>query len=348
MTKQGWTATVSTALFVLLIALISLMPVPFVSWTPGEVTDLLGDRDGQPVLQISGASTYPTNGQLQLTTVAVTSQNADMTLPQALLAYALPAQTVLPREIVYPIGRPSTQQQTDQTQQMVTSQRDAVVAALLAGGIPVTPLPLVTQVSSSGPAYGKVEVGDLVTTVDGSVVSRRSEVQTVLSQIEPGTVVRLGLIRAGRQLEASVTTVAAQDDPSIPKLGFELENSYQHSVDVQFGLDPEVVGPSGGLAFALGVYDELTPGSLIDGRNIAATGVVSVSGEVGTVGALRQKVRAAQHAGAEILVVPAGNCADLQGFSTPMTVVKATTLNDAIASLEALKDPATADQAPRC
>ena len=73
MTKQGWTATVSTALFVLLIALISLMPVPFVSWTPGEVTDLLGDRDGQPVLQISGASTYPTNGQLQLTTVAVTS-----------------------------------------------------------------------------------------------------------------------------------------------------------------------------------------------------------------------------------------------------------------------------------
>ena len=80
----------------------------------------------------------------------------------------------------------------------------------------------------------------------------------------------------------------------------------------------------------------------------AATGVVSVSGEVGTVGALRQKVRAAQRAGAEILVVPAGNCADLQGFSTPMTVVKATTLNDAIASLEALKDPATADQAPRC
>ena len=348
MTKQGWTATVSTALFVLLIALISLMPVPFVSWTPGEVTDLLGDRDGQPVLQISGASTYPTNGQPQLTTVAVTSQNADMTLPQALLAYALPAQTVLPREIVYPIGRPSTQQQTDQTQQMVTSQRDAVVAALLAAGIPVTPLPLVTQVSSSGPAYGKVEVGDLVTTVDGSVVSRRSEVQTVPSQIEPGTVVRLGLIRAGRQLEASVTTVAAQDDPSIPKLGFELENSYQHSVDVQLNITPGVVGSSGGLPFALAIYDDLTPGALIDGRVVAATGTITATGDVGSIGALRQKLRGAEHAGAQIMLVPEGNCVDIEGVDTSVTVVKVTKLTDAITSLELLKNPSTADQVPRC
>jgi len=31
-----------------------------------------------------------------------------------------------------------------------------------------------------------------------------------------------------------------------------------------------------------------------------------------------------------------------------MTVVKATTLSDAITSLEALKDPASAGQVPRC
>ncbi|MGB3954875.1 MAG: PDZ domain-containing protein [Brooklawnia sp.] len=348
MTKQGWTATVSTALFVVLIALVSLIPVPFVSWTPGKATNVLGAEDGEPVLQISGATTYPTEGELQLATVAVTRRESDMSLPQAFIAYLLPAQTVLPREVVYPIGRPATQQQANAVQQMVTSQREAVVAALVEAGIPVTPLPLVTQVSSSGPAYGKVEVGDLVTSVDGSVVSRRADVQAVLAQVVPGTVVRLGLVRANRQFEVSVTTVAAQDDPSVAKLGIELENSYQHSVQVEFGVDPEVVGPSGGLAFGLAVYEALTPGSLIDGRNVAATGVVSASGEVGGIGALRQKIRGAERAGAEIMLVPAGNCADAQGFKTSMTLVRVTTLRDAAASLELLKHPSTAEQVPRC
>lgn len=348
MTKQGWTATVSTAFFVVLLALISLIPVPFVSWTPGQSINVLGAQDGQPIMRISGASTYPATGELQLTTVAVTRQDAEMSLPQAFLAYVLPSQSVLPRDVVYPIGRPSTQQQAHDVQQMTTSQRDAVVAALVEAGIPVTPLPFVAKVSSSGPAYGKVEVGDLVTAVDGSVVSRRADVELVLSQIQPGTVVRLGLIRANRQLEVSVTTVASQDDPTVPKLGIDLVNSYQHSVQVDFGLAPDLVGPSGGLTFALAVYEELTPGSLIDGRNVAATGVISASGEVGSIGALRQKMRSAERAGAKIMLVPASNCTDIEGFRTSLSVVKVTTMHDAIVSLELLKDPMTENQVPRC
>ena len=79
MTKQGWTAMVSTVLFVVLIAIVSLLPVPFVSWAPGSVTNLLGTQDGQPIVQIMGTTTYPASGQVQLTTVAVTRADATMT-----------------------------------------------------------------------------------------------------------------------------------------------------------------------------------------------------------------------------------------------------------------------------
>ncbi len=348
MTKQGWTATVSTALFVVLIAIVSLVPVPFVSWAPGSVTNLLGDHDGMPIVQISGAETYPTSGEIQLTTVAVTRVDAAMTLPQAFLAYVLPAQLVLPREVVYPIGRPNTQQQAEEIEQMASSQRDAVVAALVAAGQEVRPLPLVTQVSSSGPAYGKVQAGDLVATLNGSVVASRAQVTELLGQIEPGTVVRLGLIRGTDEFEVAITTVAAQDDPTSARMGIDLENSYQHDVQVEFMLDPALVGDSGGLAFALTIYDELTPGDLIAGRMIAATGEISASGEVGSIGALRQKLRGAERAGAQIMLVPASNCPDVAGFSTSLDVIQVTTLNDAVTSLQLLADPSTAGQVPRC
>lgn len=348
MTKQGWTAVVSTALFVALIAAISLIPVPFVRWSPGQAINLLGRSGDRPVLQISGANTYGTNGELLMTTVSVTSQDSELSLPQAFLGYVIPDQMVLPRELVYPAGRPADQQQSYQSRLTADSRRDATVSALIAAGIPVTPLPQVTQVSSSGPAYGKVEVGDFIRTVNGSVVERRSEVASILNQEQPGSVVRLGLERGNDQLEVFVTTVAAQDDPSVARIGVEMENSYLYDVDVQLSMVTDVMGSSGGLALALAIYDELTPGSLLDGRTIAATGTITAAGDVGSIGALRQKLSGAEQAGAQIMLVPSGNCADIDGVDTSVTIVKVTRLNDAITSLELLKNPTTADQVPRC
>ena len=66
MTKQGWTAVVSTALFVMLIIAISLIPVPFVRWSSGPAIDLLGSNGDNSVLQISGANSYPATGELLL------------------------------------------------------------------------------------------------------------------------------------------------------------------------------------------------------------------------------------------------------------------------------------------
>ncbi len=80
MTKQTWTATVSAVLFVVLAAVIALVPVPYVTWSPGGTHDLLGQvtgTDGNSVaaITVSGpeVTTHPTTGQLRMTTVAVTS-----------------------------------------------------------------------------------------------------------------------------------------------------------------------------------------------------------------------------------------------------------------------------------
>ena len=69
MTRQTWTAFVSALLFVGLAVLLVLVPVPFVSWSPGGTRDTLGSVDNEPIIKVSGIDTYPTSGRLDMTVV---------------------------------------------------------------------------------------------------------------------------------------------------------------------------------------------------------------------------------------------------------------------------------------
>lgn len=65
-----------------------------------------------------------------------------------------------------------------------------------------------------------------------------------------------------------------------------------------------IVGPSAGLAFTLGLIDALDGADLTGGRQIAATGTMSIDGSVGDVGGVAQKTIAVRNAGASIFFVP--------------------------------------------
>jgi Lon-like protease len=65
-----------------------------------------------------------------------------------------------------------------------------------------------------------------------------------------------------------------------------------------------IVGPSAGLAFTLGLMQELDPADLTGGLKVAATGTMSIDGTVGDVGAVAQKTIAVGGAGATVFFVP--------------------------------------------
>jgi Lon-like protease len=74
MTRRSVTLSVSGALIVALIAIASLLPVPYVVYSPGPLEDTLGEWDGVPVVQVEeGVETFDAEGTLELTTVGVTS-----------------------------------------------------------------------------------------------------------------------------------------------------------------------------------------------------------------------------------------------------------------------------------
>lgn len=105
---------------------------------------------------------------------------------------------------------------------------------------------------------------------------------------------------------------------------------------VSFHLD-DVGGPSGGLIFALGLIDKLTPGQLTGGKSIAGTGTITPDGTVGEIGGIRLKMLAAKRAGDQFFLAPSFNCSDVVGFEPAgLRVIPVATLSDALKALNVI------------
>ncbi|PZF80800.1 YlbL family protein [Jiangella anatolica] len=347
MTRRSATLAVAGALIVALVAVASMLNLPYVVYSPGPVEDTLGEWNGQQVIQIEGAETYPTEGVLDLTTVGVTSADADLDLLTALRAWIDPDRAVIPRELVYPEGTTAEQSRQQNAAMLASSQQNAEVAALRKLGYDVPQRVVVDAVVADAPADGVLEPGDVVISVDGSLVDAPEDVVEAVTAHEPGESVTFVVDREGQQLSEDITTIAAEDDGRAlvgfsPVLGFDLP------VDIAIGIDERIGGPSAGMIFAVAIYDTLTPGALLDGVHVAGTGEISPDGDVGPIGGIQQKIAAANHDGAALFLAPASNCDEAVGGNNgDMQVVPIETLDDAVSTIEAFVAGDT-DELPAC
>ena len=96
-------------------------------------------------------------------------------------------------------------------------------------------------------------------------------------------------------------------------------------------------GPSGGLAFALGMVELLTPENILQGRTVAITGTIDEKGKVGSIGGVEEKILAAKKAGATLFLFPEINCSDLAaGMATipeGLKIAAVSSLEEAVTAL---------------
>lgn len=308
--------------------------VPYVALGPGPTYNTLGEMDGQPVIVIEGRQTFPTDGHLDLTTVGVQSQ---LTLFSALRGWFARDLAVVPREVVYPPGRSDAQVQEQNAELMKASQGSAVTAAARSLGLRVAEVS-VAEVTPNAPAAGRLEVGDVVMSVDGTELRDAAELRALIGAKQVGDSVRIGFTRGGRSDTVVIATGASSGDgPRRPVIGVVTqEKPIEAPFSVEITLE-EVGGPSAGLMFALGILDKLDEPSLTAGKFIAGTGEISADGTVGPIGGIVQKLTAAKGKGAEAFLVPAENCADALRRPPPgLMLIRVSTIEDALAGLDAL------------
>jgi Lon-like protease len=329
------TATLVTSIVVLLLTLglVTVFPVPFVSFSPGPVKNTLGEAKGKPVIEITGHATFPTTGELDLTTVSVTSPDRELTLPQAMRNWLDPHHDLFPRDIIYPPEQSADEVEQQNTAEMTGSQDSAVAAALQEAGVPFKPK--VSTVSDKSPADGKLKPGDIVLKVDGTTPTQVPQVGELVRKHKVGEDVSFLISRGGKEQTVVVKTAATPGEKTRPMVGITI--GVESPVKVTVNLGQDIGGPSAGTAFALAIYDKLTDGDLLAGKHIAGTGTIDALGQVGAIGGIQQKIAGAKNDGATVFLVPEPNCeAALHADVDGIRLVKITTLHEAIGALKAL------------
>lgn len=341
MTRRTATLLTGLGLVVAIGGLGGAVQVPYVALGPGPTYNTLGEVGGNQVVDIQGTQTYPTAGNLNMTTVSVRD---GVTLFGAVGLWVNGRDALVPRETIYPPDKTPDQIQQQNTQQFQQSESSAVVAALKYLDYPFSVQ--VAAVTTGSPADGVLAPGDRITAVDGTAVSTAAAVTAALANSRPGQSVRVSYTRGGTP-GAGTVVLGTRPDAGAKQgfLGISPKDTPDVPFTVKIGL-ADVGGPSAGLMFALGVVDKLTPGELNRGAFVAGTGTIDAGGVVGPIGGIAFKLVAAREAGASTFLVPADNCAEaLSNAPSGLQLVKVGSLSDAVQDLNAL---AVGKAAPSC
>ena len=333
----------SFILVVALIAAVFLVPVNAVIEAPGPTWNVLdnGSSSDQDVLKVSGTETYPTEGALRMTTVSVSGcPGYPVTTADLIAAWISADKRIVDRDEVCPQDQSAEQVEETGKAQMTASQDSAVIAALVetgkAGAMHLTVTEVTEQQTST-----EIQAGDVLETItpeggQTTTLTSFSQLRELMTTIPEGTRVTLGVRRGEQKASAALTTIAPQEGTTGSLLGLSLKISVDSPVEATFGLS-DVGGPSAGMMFALGVVDEITPGSLTGGKDISGTGTIDMTGQVGPIGGIQQKMAGARESGSTFFLAPASNCNEVKGHEPKgMQVFAVNTLHEAVAATEAI------------
>ena len=324
-----------------LLIIAGLIKVPYVLLAPGPAYSTIGKIDNQQFISISGTQTYPTEGDLFMTTVSEYGGPSEgIDIFQAIWGWLDPTQEIAPREAYYDETISEEENRLQNVEAFSSSQTYAVGAALKHLGLPVSENVVVTSITEGAPALGRLKAGDQVLAVDGTQTKTSKEVAELVRKNPAGTMVTFTVVRNGNQLAIPVTTAAREDDPTtpenesgIPYVGIGLDMQYVGDFKVEFA-QTNIGGPSAGMMFSIAIVDLLTPGALTQGKSIAGTGTIDGDGNVGPIGGISRKLIGAKDAGATLFLAPKANCDEVVGhIPNGLTVVPVETLTEAISAI---------------
>jgi PDZ domain-containing protein len=307
----------------------AFVPLPYYLFRPGSV------RDTQPLISVEGTEVFPSEGSIGYTTVSL----RQATLLGLVQGWIDDDVDVFARDEVLQ-GRDVDENRQVNLQMMSDSKQVATQVALerLGYEVDVTVGQVVVEVLPDTPADGVLEAGDVITAIDGEPFDDGQDLSRLLGDEGPGESITATVQppSGGADRDVELALAADPDDPDRGVMGVRVMEAvldYDFPVDVEIDTG-DVGGPSAGLAFTLGIIDDLTPGDLTGGTDVAVTGTISGDGTVGPVGGTGQKAAAVREAGMTLFLVPSADYeAAVARAGDDLEVVAVDNIEEALAAL---------------
>jgi PDZ domain-containing protein len=302
-----------------LAGVLAAIPTPYYIIVPGTAVDLHGviTVDGKP----------PPHDRFYLTDVFLIPGTA-LSMVEGLL----PGNQVIKRAAVVPNGVDREQYDKVLAAGMMSSQQVATVVAERAAGLAVPRTRIYLLDFTAGTrSRGLLRKNDMFVSVLGKPIRATGDIAKIVGRLRPGTDVAIVVRRDGKPRSLNVPTVATKQGTRLGILIADRVENTALPVPVRFNVG-DVSGSSGGLMFALDIYEALKPAWRPGASQVAGTGTLAADGTVGPIEGAMQKLIAAKRAGAQIFVVPRENAAELASVREPR-VVAVGTFQEAVTAL---------------
>lgn len=338
MKKEGNRKKILLFLGLVCVLLLLIQPIPYYITMPGSAQTM------DPFIEVEDGDDE--NGELMLVTVSMRKAN--------LISYGIAKlrdyQHIFTEEEV--LGdEDSNEYDYQQLQMMQNAQTSAIEVAYNRAGKDIqieNSGVVVLGVEDSMPVADDLKVGDIITGIDGQLISTTDELINYVQTKKAGETVKIQYTREGSEYMVSTELQKIEETGKVG-LGIQIQTVTEVETNPKIKIDTdEIGGPSAGMMFTLEIYDQLTEGDLAKGHKIAGTGTISSDGTVGPIGGIDQKIVAADKAGAEVFFAPSyelegGSNYDIaletaEDINTNMEIIPVENVEDAFHYLEKLDE----------
>lgn len=188
-------------------------------------------------------------------------------------------------------------------------------------------------------AQTDLSIGDQILEINHLPIHSKQDVYDILKDCQVGETVSITVETKSGNITKTAKMIKEGNRAIIGIVTAELKD-IDTNENVAFHFKPSESGPSGGFMMALSIYNYLTEDDLTHGLKIVGTGTIDELGNVGSIGGVEYKIKAAVKKKAKIFFCPEDNYEEayqvIEDNHLDIQLVKVGHIDDAITYLQNL------------